>query len=61
VAERLQSMRPGDIVDDALHLFKGYHRQPAAERAGESVIVRDMRLVFYYQNRTAHIRTESGA
>jgi glycerol-3-phosphate O-acyltransferase len=57
VAARLMSMRPGDLVDDALHLFKGYHRQPAAERAGDSVIVRDMRLVFYYQNRTAHIPT----
>jgi glycerol-3-phosphate O-acyltransferase len=61
VAERLRTMRPGDIVDDALRLFKGYHRVPAAERAGESVVVRDMRLVFYYQNRTAHIRTERTA
>ncbi len=55
LADRYQSMRPGDVVDEALAMFRGYHTRPVVERVGERLIARDLRLLFYYQNRTAHI------
>ena len=55
---RVAAMRPGDVVDEALRAFKGYHTRPVAERVGEQVVVRHMRLLFYYRNRTAHFQRE---
>ena len=55
VHARVQAMRPGDVIDDALRAFAGYHGKPAVVRDGERLIVRDPRLVVYYQNRTAHL------
>jgi glycerol-3-phosphate O-acyltransferase len=56
--ERFQRMRPSDMLDDALLMFRGYHTRPVVEKQGERLLVRDMRLVYYYQNRTAHIPPE---
>jgi glycerol-3-phosphate O-acyltransferase len=55
LAERYQNMRPGDVIDEALTMFRGYHTRPVVERVGERLIARDLRLLFYYHNRTAHI------
>lgn len=53
--ERVARLRPGDVVDEALAAFRSYHHRPVAERVGERVVVRDLRLLFYYQNRMAHV------
>ncbi len=58
VADRWLTARPGDILDDALRMFRGYHSRPVVEREGDRLIARDLRLLFYYQNRTAHIAPE---
>jgi glycerol-3-phosphate O-acyltransferase len=55
VSDRLHGREPAGIVDDAMRMFASYHTVPAAERTGDKIVVRDMRLVFYYQNRTAHV------
>ena len=55
LAERYHTMRPGDVIDEALVMFRGYHTRPVVERVSERLIARDLRLLFYYQNRTAHI------
>src|SRR5262249_11118268 len=55
LAERTRTLAPGEVVEEALRMFRGYHTRPVAERIADSVIVRDVRLCFYYQNRTAHI------
>ena len=43
------------IVDDAVRGLGGYHRHPVIERRGDVLRVGDLKLVYYYQNRTAHI------
>lgn len=55
VAERWADARPGDIIDDALRMFRGYHARPVIEREGDRLVAQDLRVLFYYQNRTAHI------
>ncbi len=58
VAERWVTARPAEIVDDALRMFRGYHTRPVVERVGDQLVVRDLRLLYYYQNRTAHLAPE---
>ena len=38
-----------------------YHTRPIVERAGDMLHVRDMKLLYYYQNRTAHIPAEAAS
>jgi glycerol-3-phosphate O-acyltransferase len=47
---------PGALVDEAITSWTAYHQRPAAARAGEQVVVKDLRLILYYQNRMAHLR-----
>jgi glycerol-3-phosphate O-acyltransferase len=53
--ERVAGMPAEHVVGEALHAFRSYHHRPVAERVGDAVVVGDMRLLFYYQNRLAHI------
>lgn len=46
---------PAAVLDDALRAFAAFHTAPALERQGDRVMVRHMRLLYYYQNRTAHL------
>lgn len=55
ILPRYAAMQPGDLVNEALWAFGAYHSRPVAEREGERVVVRHLRLLTYYQNRTAHI------
>ncbi len=48
--------RAGRVLDDALRALGTYHTRPVVERRGDLILVRDPKLIFYYQNRTAHIR-----
>lgn len=59
--ERVARMAAGDLVEDALAAFRAYHVRPVAERDRDRVAVRHMRLLHYYQNRTAHIPAEAAS
>jgi glycerol-3-phosphate O-acyltransferase len=43
------------IVDDAIRGLASYHTRPVITRAGDALRIEDMKLLYYYQNRTAHI------
>jgi glycerol-3-phosphate O-acyltransferase len=45
------------LVDDAVRGLGSYHTHPAVTRAGDTLRVGDMKLLYYYQNRTAHFET----
>jgi glycerol-3-phosphate O-acyltransferase len=42
-----------EILDEALRAFSGYHTTPVLEPRGDSLLLVDTRLIFYYQNRLA--------
>ena len=47
---------PGDadgVLEDALRAFAGYHVEEVLSPRGESLVLHDTRLLFYYQNRLA--------
>lgn len=48
-------IRPGDcaqeVMYDALKFFGMYHTKPAVSRKGESLILTDLNLLYYYHNR----------
>jgi glycerol-3-phosphate O-acyltransferase len=46
------------IVDDAVRGLGTYHTRPVVARLGEVLRVEDIKLLYYYQNRTAHIPVE---
>jgi glycerol-3-phosphate O-acyltransferase len=51
-----------DKLDDAVKGLSTYHTRPIVERAGQDhrlLQVKDVKLLFYYQNRTAHIPAEA--
>ncbi|MDB4942562.1 MAG: Glycerol-3-phosphate acyltransferase [Labilithrix sp.] len=46
--------KSGDaVVEDALRAFAGYHTQEVLAHRGSALVLRDTRLLFYYQNRLA--------
>ncbi len=49
------------LVDDAVRGLGGYHRHPVIERRGDALRAGDLKLVYYYQNRTAHLPPVKGA
>ena len=53
VAPNLRGKRGDAIVDDALRAFAGYHTQEVLAPRGSELVLRDTRLLFYYQNRLA--------
>ncbi|HEY8073779.1 MAG TPA: 1-acyl-sn-glycerol-3-phosphate acyltransferase [Labilithrix sp.] len=53
VAPGLRGRRGEDVVDDALRAFAGYHTQEVLAPRGAELVLRDTRLLFYYQNRLA--------
>jgi len=46
---------PDQVLDDAVRGLGTYHTRPVVERHGDLIAVREPRLLYYYQNRTAHI------
>jgi glycerol-3-phosphate O-acyltransferase len=48
-------------LEDAVRGLATYHTRPIVERGGETLNVKDIKLLFYYQNRTAHIPVEPSA
>ncbi|MDB4933614.1 MAG: Glycerol-3-phosphate 1-O-acyltransferase [Labilithrix sp.] len=53
VAPNLKGKRGDQIVEDALRAFAGYHTQEVLAPRGSELVLRDTRLLFYYQNRLA--------
>ena len=47
-------------LDDAVKGLGTYHTRPAVTRQGDILQVDDVKLLYYYQNRTAHIPPEGG-
>lgn len=55
VHERVRAMSARDVLDDALRALGAYHTRPVARRFGDVVRADDVKLLYYYQNRTAHV------
>lgn len=55
LSERASGLSAAQVIADGLRAFGGYHTRPVAEHAGDRVVIRHLRLLFYYQNRTAHV------
>jgi len=49
----VRSASGGDLLEQALRAFAGYHTNPVLESRREGVSVQDPMLLFYYQNRLA--------
>jgi glycerol-3-phosphate O-acyltransferase len=49
----MKGKRGDAIVDDALRAFAGYHTNEVLAPRGGELVLRDTRLLFYYQNRLA--------
>jgi glycerol-3-phosphate O-acyltransferase len=48
-------------VDDAVRGLATYHTRPIVERGGDMLHVKDIKLLYYYMNRTAHIPPEGAS
>lgn len=48
-------------LDDAVRGLSSYHTRPIVERTAGGLQVKDVKLLYYYQNRTAHIPPEGSA
>jgi glycerol-3-phosphate O-acyltransferase len=53
MAPSLRGRRGDSVVDEALRAFAGYHTQEVLTPRGSELVLRDTRLLFYYQNRMA--------
>jgi glycerol-3-phosphate O-acyltransferase len=53
MAPALKGKRGDVVVGDALRAFAGYHTQEVLAPRGNELVLRDTRLLFYYQNRLA--------
>ncbi|MBS2015008.1 MAG: 1-acyl-sn-glycerol-3-phosphate acyltransferase [Deltaproteobacteria bacterium] len=53
LAPNMRGRRGDEIVDDALRAFAGYHTNEVLAPRGSELVLRDTRLLFYYQNRLA--------
>ncbi|HTQ44355.1 MAG TPA: 1-acyl-sn-glycerol-3-phosphate acyltransferase [Polyangiaceae bacterium] len=58
---RLARSSGREILDEALRAFSGYHTTPVLEARGDSLLLVDTRLIFYYQNRLAAHLPHAGA
>jgi len=45
-------------LDDGLRALGGYHSHPVLTRAGDHLRIGDVKLLYYYQNRLAHLPVE---
>jgi glycerol-3-phosphate O-acyltransferase len=46
------------VVDDAVRGLSTYHTRPIVSRSERALQVEDVKLLYYYQNRTAHVPPE---
>jgi len=43
------------ILDEAIAALRAYHTHPVVQRHGDDVTAADLKLLYYYQNRTSHV------
>ncbi len=53
LADGLGELSGGDVVSQAMRAFSGYHTSPVLGEEADGVVLRDPKLLFYYQNRLA--------
>jgi glycerol-3-phosphate O-acyltransferase len=53
MAPSLRGQTPDAVLETALRAFAGYHTQEVLAPRGGELVLRDTRLLFYYQNRLA--------
>jgi glycerol-3-phosphate O-acyltransferase len=53
------SQSASEKLDTGVKGLSTYHTRAAVERNGENLLVRDVKLLYYYQNRTSHIPVEA--
>ncbi|HUS68691.1 MAG TPA: 1-acyl-sn-glycerol-3-phosphate acyltransferase [Kofleriaceae bacterium] len=58
VDRRVREMPATEVLDEALRALATYHTRAVLEASGERVLVGAMKLLYYYQNRTAHLAPE---
>jgi glycerol-3-phosphate O-acyltransferase len=57
----IHEREPAEVVRDAIAGLVTYHTRRVLAQFGDEIRVGDMKLLFYYQNRTSHIAPETGA
>jgi glycerol-3-phosphate O-acyltransferase len=53
------SQTAAEKLDTGVKGLSSYHTRPIVDRTGETLQVKDVKLLYYYMNRTAHIPPES--
>jgi len=56
---RLIAQPAGAVIDDAVRGLSSYHTRPIVSRRAQTLQVDDVKLLYYYQNRTAHVPLEA--
>jgi hypothetical protein len=59
VADELRLTAVDDLVDEGVRALSTYHTRPVVRRVGGGLEVGALGLLFYYQNRTAHLPPEA--
>jgi hypothetical protein len=52
------SQSSADKLETGIHGLSSYHTRPIINRTNEMITALDLKLLYYYQNRTAHIPAE---
>ena len=55
---RIAAQPASAILDDAVRGLSSYHTRPIVSRRDQTLQVDDVKLLYYYQNRTAHVPPE---
>ena len=58
--DALLNMHASEIIDQTLHFMSTYHTKRVLYRSGDHIRVGSMKLLHYYQNRTAHLHYDRG-
>jgi hypothetical protein len=58
---RLAAQPVAAVLDDAVRGLSSYHTRPILARREQALHVEDVKLLYYYQNRTAHAPADSEA
>jgi glycerol-3-phosphate O-acyltransferase len=58
---RLAAQPVAAVLDDAVRGLSTYHTRPIVARRDQALHVDDVKLLYYYQNRTAHVPPDAGA
>jgi glycerol-3-phosphate O-acyltransferase len=57
---RIAAQSAAAVLDDAVRGLSSYHTRPIVSRREQALHVDDVKLLYYYQNRTAHVPAGTG-